>query len=127
MVISGTLSLRETCRTDAPLSCRRSSISRCRSCNERLTHNPWPDLDPAWDASGRLVWAADEPGAEFETYDPFRPGDLHLYRAGTAGPAGTADAERLTDSYLHMLVREFGGRATGQHVTLDGRDVPAGD
>ena len=65
---------------------------------ERLTHNPWPDLDPAWDASGRLIWAAYDPGAEFETYDPFRPGDLHLYRAGPAGPAGTADAERLTNS-----------------------------
>jgi len=40
---------------------------------------------------------------------------------------GFADAERLTDSYLHMLVREFGGRAMGQHIMLDGRDVSAGD
>jgi len=46
---------------------------------ERLTDNPWPDLDPAWDAEGRLVWAAYDPGPRFETYDPYRPGDYHLY------------------------------------------------
>ncbi len=28
---------------------------------ERLTDNPWPDQDPAWDVEGRLVWAAYEP------------------------------------------------------------------
>jgi len=59
---------------------------------ERLTDNPWPDLDPAWDAEGRLVWAAYEPGEPFETYDPYRPGDYHLYRWGDSG------AERLTAS-----------------------------
>jgi len=40
---------------------------------------------------------------------------------------GFAGARRLTDSYLGMLVREFGGRAAGRHVTLDGRDVSADD
>jgi TolB protein len=59
---------------------------------ERLTTNPWPDLDPAWDAEGRLLWTAYEPGPPFETYDPFRPGDYQLYRLGRDGP------ERLTDS-----------------------------
>ena len=58
---------------------------------ERLTDNPWPDLDPAYDAEGRLVWAAYDPGEPFETYDPYRPGDYHLYRMGEDGP------ERLTD------------------------------
>jgi TolB protein len=57
---------------------------------ERLTENPWPDLDPAWDATGRLIWAAYEPGEPFETYDPYRPGDYHLFRATEAQP------ERLT-------------------------------
>ncbi len=55
------------------------------SAAERLTDNPWPDLDPAWDAKGRLVWAAYDPGPPFETYDPYRPGDYHLYRTGGAG------------------------------------------
>jgi TolB protein len=59
---------------------------------ERLTDNVWPDLDPAWDAEGRLLWSAYDPGAEFETYDPFRPGYHHLYRQGPAGP------ERLTSA-----------------------------
>lgn len=53
---------------------------------ERLTDNPWPDLDPAWDAEGQLVWAAYDPGEPFETYDPYRPGDYHLYRMGAEGP-----------------------------------------
>lgn len=53
---------------------------------ERLTDNPWPDLDPAWDAENRLVWAAYDPGEPFETYDPYRPGHFHLYREGQAGP-----------------------------------------
>ena len=57
---------------------------------ERLTHNPWPDLDPATDAQGRLVWAAYDPGPPFETHDPYRPGDYHLYRATANG------SERLT-------------------------------
>ncbi len=52
----------------------------------RLTDNPWPDLDPAWDVEGRLVWIAYDPGPPFETYDPFRPGDYHLYRLGMDGP-----------------------------------------
>jgi TolB protein len=59
---------------------------------ERLTYSPWPDVEPAWDAEGRLVWAAYDPGPPFETYDPFRPGDYHLYRADGADP------ERLTSS-----------------------------
>ena len=57
---------------------------------EHLTDNPWPDLDPAWDAEGRLVWAAYDPGPPFETYDPYHPGDYHLYRVNANGP------ERLT-------------------------------
>jgi TolB protein len=60
---------------------------------QRLTDNPWPDLDPAWDAEGRLVWAAYDPGPAFETYDPYRPGDYHLYRV-----ASTGDPERLTET-----------------------------
>ena len=58
----------------------------------RLTDNPWPDLDPAWDAQGRLIWTAYDPGAAFETYDPYRPGDYHLYQMMVDGP------ERLTGS-----------------------------
>jgi TolB protein len=63
---------------------------------ERLTDNPWPDLDPAWDAEGRLAWAAYDPGPPFETYDPFRPGDFHLYRGSQAAGPGAQDPERLT-------------------------------
>jgi TolB protein len=59
---------------------------------QRLTENPWPDLDPAWDSEGRLVWVAYDPGPPFETYDPYRPGDYHLYRSGAEGPG------RLTNS-----------------------------
>jgi TolB protein len=59
---------------------------------ERLTDNAWPDVDPGWDAEGRLVWAAYDPGPAFETYDPFRPGDYHLYR----GTAGGGTGQRLT-------------------------------
>jgi TolB protein len=59
---------------------------------ERLTENPWPDVDPAWDSEGRLVWAAYDPGPPFETYDPYRPGDYHEYRSGAEAPV------RLTDS-----------------------------
>lgn len=59
---------------------------------QRLTDNPWPDLDPAWDAEGGLVLAGYDPGPPFETYDPYRPGDHHLYRFGAAG------SERLTGS-----------------------------
>ncbi len=59
---------------------------------ERLTENPWPDLDPTYDAEGRLVWVAYDPGPPFETYDPYRPGDYHLYRTGPEG------RQRLTDS-----------------------------
>ncbi|MGQ9600896.1 MAG: TolB family protein [Anaerolineae bacterium] len=59
---------------------------------QRLTRNPWPDLEPAWDPSDRLVWSAYDPGPPFETYDPYRPGDYHLYRMGPEGP------ERLTDT-----------------------------
>ena len=58
----------------------------------RLTDSAWPDLDPAWDAQGRLVWSVYEPGPEFETYDPYRPGDYHLHRTGVAKP------ERLTNT-----------------------------
>jgi TolB protein len=53
---------------------------------QRLTENPWPDLDPTWDAAGRLSWAAYDPGPPFETYDPYRPGDYHLYRLENAAP-----------------------------------------
>ena len=59
---------------------------------ERLTENLWPDLDPAWDSDDRLLWAAYDPGPPFETYDPYRPGDYHVYRSGTDSP------QRLTDS-----------------------------
>ena len=67
-------------------------IALADSAAQRLTDNPWPDLDPAWDAEGRLVWAAYDPGEPFETYDPYRPGDYHLYRSGAGG------TERLTES-----------------------------
>jgi len=63
---------------------------------ERLTDNPWPDLDPAWDIEGRLIWAAYDPGEPFETYDPYRPGDFHLYRAGEEEDAGLRAPQRLT-------------------------------
>ena len=53
---------------------------------QRFTDNPWPDLDPAWDAEGRLVWVAYDPGPPFETYDPYRPGDFHLHRSAAEGP-----------------------------------------
>lgn len=56
----------------------------------RVTDNLWPDGDPAFDPTGQLVWAAYDPGPRFETYDPYRPGDYHLYRLKD----GTA--ERLT-------------------------------
>ncbi len=59
---------------------------------ERLTDSPWPDLDAAWDDTGRLVWVAYDPGPDFETYDPYRPGDYHIYRARLDGP------ERLTET-----------------------------
>lgn len=68
-----------------------------QGASERLTDNPWPDLDPAWDAEGRLVWAAYEPGLPFETYDPYRPGDYHLYRSGVEA-YGTDGPQRLTDT-----------------------------
>jgi dipeptidyl aminopeptidase/acylaminoacyl peptidase len=55
------------------------------SSTQRLTENLWPDVDPAWDVEGRLVWAAYDPGPSFETYDPYRPGDLHLYRDNPDG------------------------------------------
>lgn len=58
----------------------------------RLTENPWPDLDPAWDAEGHLVWTAYDPGLPFETYDPYRPGDYHLRRASSG------KLQRLTDT-----------------------------
>jgi TolB protein len=66
---------------------------------QRLTDNPWPDLDPAWDAAQRLVWSAYEPGPEFETYDPWRPGDHQLFRAElaeAAGPGPLGQVQRLT-------------------------------
>jgi TolB protein len=59
---------------------------------QRLTENLWPDLDPAWDTEERLVWTAYEPGPPFETYDPYQPGDYHIYRSGAEGP------ERMTSS-----------------------------
>ena len=67
-------------------------LSLPSSAVRRLTDNPWPDLDPAWDAAGRLVWTAYEPGPQFETYDPYHPGDYHIHRAGSEGP------ERLTST-----------------------------
>ncbi len=57
----------------------------------RLTENSWPDLDPSYDAESRLVWAAYDPGPAFETYDPYRAGDYHLYRTGAE------EAQRLTE------------------------------
>ncbi|MCL7453804.1 MAG: DPP IV N-terminal domain-containing protein [Anaerolineae bacterium] len=65
---------------------------------QRLTDNPWPDLDPAWDAGQRLVWAAYEPGPEFETYDPRRPGDFHLFRAEPGEAAPLDELQRLTET-----------------------------
>lgn len=53
---------------------------------ERLTDNPWPDVQPAWDREGLLVWSAYDPGEPFETYDPYRPGEFHLYRASAGAP-----------------------------------------
>lgn len=53
---------------------------------ERITDNPWPDLDPAWDSQERLLWVAYDPGPAFETYDPYRPGNYHLYQFGSNGP-----------------------------------------
>jgi TolB protein len=53
---------------------------------KQRTNNLWPDLDPAYDAEGRLVWAAYDPGEPFETYDPYRPGDYHLYRLDAGEP-----------------------------------------
>jgi hypothetical protein len=61
-------------------------VSLANGAVERLTDSPWPHLDPAWDAAGRLVWAAYEPGPPFETYDPYRPGDYHVYRLAADGP-----------------------------------------
>jgi TolB protein len=58
--------------------------------SRRLTDSPWPDLDPAWDAEGRLVWAAYDPGPSFETYDPYRPGDYRLYRMDKDRPVRLA-------------------------------------
>jgi TolB protein len=60
---------------------------------ERVTDNPWPDVDPTWDAEGRLVWATYDAGPPFETYDPYRPGDFHLYRARTDGTERLATAD----------------------------------
>jgi TolB protein len=60
-------------------------LSLADGSTERLTENSWPDLDPAWDAEGRLVWSAYDPGEPFETYDPYRPGDYHVYREGAEG------------------------------------------
>ncbi len=53
---------------------------------ERMTDGPWPDVDPAWNWEGKLVWAGYDPGPAFETYDPYRPGDYHLYQASASGP-----------------------------------------
>ncbi|MBN1661070.1 MAG: PD40 domain-containing protein [Anaerolineae bacterium] len=61
---------------------------------QRLTENRWPDVDPAWDAASRLIWASYEPGAAFEVYDPYRPGDYHLFRGEVSS---RAEPERLTD------------------------------
>jgi TolB protein len=58
---------------------------------QRLTDNPWPDLDPAWDSEGRLVWTAYHPGPPFETYDPYRPGDFHLQRSTAQAPESLAN------------------------------------
>ncbi|MGD9406078.1 MAG: hypothetical protein PVH95_13110, partial [Anaerolineae bacterium] len=60
---------------------------------QRLTDNPWPDLDPAWDAEGRLVWVAYDPGPPFETYDPYRPGDFHLHRSAAEGPESLTNTD----------------------------------
>lgn len=74
----------------------------------RVTNNPWPDRDPAWDADGRLVWAAYDPGPRFETYDPYRPGDFHLYRQTSEKPeqlTGTDwDDRRPAPAPAHVIV-----------------------
>ncbi len=67
------------------------SLPRTGGPAERLTESAWPDVDPSWDVEGRLVWAAYDPGPPFETYDPYRPGDYHLYRQAAEG-----NPERLT-------------------------------
>ena len=75
---------------DARTGCRNAEVYQMPASGgapERLTDNPWPDLDPAWNAQGRLVWAAYDPGPPFETYDPYRPGDYHLYHQVEGKPA----------------------------------------
>jgi TolB protein len=71
-------------RDEDPASGNRNAeiylLPRTGGAAERLTENTWPDLEPGWDAEGRLVWAAYDPGPAFETYDPYRPGGYHLYR-----------------------------------------------
>jgi TolB protein len=53
---------------------------------ERVTDNLWPDRDPVFDPEERLLWVAYDPGPAFETYDPYRPGDYHLYHMTAGGP-----------------------------------------
>jgi len=78
----------------------------------RLTDSPWPDLDPAWDAEGHLVWAAYDPGLPFETYDPYRLGDLSLYRSRGAGIPGAraAGAGPLEPQSLGVTARAAADR-----------------
>jgi len=67
-------------------------VSRDGSDLRRVTDNPWPDADPGFDVTGRLLWSVYDPGPAFETYDPVRPGDYHLYRLTSGAP------EQLTGS-----------------------------
>lgn len=78
----------------------------------RLTNNPWPDLDPAWDEQGSLVWAAYDPGPPSEAYDPYRQGYLGLCRSREARAADWAgDAPgRLQPAVLSAPDRAAGDR-----------------
>jgi TolB protein len=88
------VSWREVDRTSGNRNAEIYLLPRDGGTATRLTENAWPDVDPGWDVEGRLVWAAYDPGPPFETYDPYRPGDYHLYRQ--AGEDGAA--ERLTEA-----------------------------
>ncbi|MBN1135809.1 MAG: PD40 domain-containing protein [Anaerolineae bacterium] len=82
--------------TDATTGNRNAEIYEMPATGgapQQLTDNPWPDLDPAWNVEGRLVWTAYDPGPPFETYDPYRPGDYHLYYAVRDKPVRLTEAD----------------------------------